>query len=289
LASLLPATLLQTLIDMRYLESAAVLVVRGGPTREPVVPTPAHWRERRPLDTVRQDFWLALVAAQLGEPVGWSSLQDGRLFNDVVPIAGEEHSQTGHGSLAALGLHVEDGFSDDRCDALALLCMRNGDGAASTVATVAALDLTRLDLDILFAPCFYIRPDPEHLRDVQVGVDNQPRAVLFGDPGAPYLRVDPAYTEALPGHKCADRALDELCRQLAAALISVHLDTGDLILIDNFRAVHGRASFVPRYDGTDRWLRKLTVLRDLRRTRRSRFDVDARIIDAFASAGTARR
>jgi L-asparagine oxygenase len=284
LAADLPPSLVDALIGMRYREFPAVLVVRGGPVREPDSPTPRHWRQRHPLDTVRHDFWLALVAAQLGDPVCWSSLQDGRLFNDVLPISGEESSQTGHGSLAMLEFHVEDCFSDDRCDALALLCVRNRDEVTSTVSTVAALDLAALDLDVLFSPRFHIRPDPEHLRGAagRAGAHDPAQPVLFGDPAAPYVRVDPAFTDPLPGDNRARRALTGLCEQFAARLTRLRLAAGDLILIDNFRAVHGRGSFRPRYDGTDRWMRKLTVLRDLRRTRGSRAGVDSRVLNAFA-------
>jgi hypothetical protein len=38
------------------------------------------------------------------------------------------------------------------------------------------------------------------------------------------------------------------------------LRTGDLLVIDNYRAVHGRTPFVPRYDGTGRWLKRSLVI-----------------------------
>jgi L-asparagine oxygenase len=37
------------------------------------------------------------------------------------------------------------------------------------------------------------------------------------------------------------------------------------MIIDNAVAVHGRLPFEARYDGTDRWLEKLLVRRDIRR------------------------
>jgi L-asparagine oxygenase len=33
-----------------------------------------------------------------------------------------------------------------------------------------------------------------------------------------------------------------------------NLQTGEIILIDNLRAVHGRSPFYPKYDGKDRFL-----------------------------------
>ncbi|MBW4720413.1 TauD/TfdA family dioxygenase [Saccharothrix obliqua] len=282
-ADVLPDDLAAALAAMRYRESPSVLVVRGGPVAEPAVPTPVHWRERPAAATVRQDFWLALVASRLGDPVCWSTLQGGRLFHDILPIAGEEHEQTGHGSADVLEFHVEDGFCDHRCDALALLCVRDRDGVASLVAAVDALDLGELDLEVLFEPRFLIRPDPEHLRGVDpASVPVPPRPVLFGDPAAPYLRVDPAYTDPLPGDERAARALEDLCARLAGAMVALPMSPGDLLLVDNYRAVHGRAAFRARYDGTDRWLRKVTVVRDLRRTGR-RAEDDTRVLEPFAA------
>jgi alpha-ketoglutarate-dependent taurine dioxygenase len=41
------------------------------------------------------------------------------------------------------------------------------------------------------------------------------------------------------------------------------LADGDLLVIDNDRAVHGRTPFIPRYDGTDRWLKRALVVTSL--------------------------
>jgi L-asparagine oxygenase len=43
----------------------------------------------------------------------------------------------------------------------------------------------------------------------------------------------------------------------------VILQSGDILVIDNRRAVHGRTPFNPRYDGTDRWLKRALVVTEL--------------------------
>jgi hypothetical protein len=43
----------------------------------------------------------------------------------------------------------------------------------------------------------------------------------------------------------------------------VVLAAGDILVIDNHRAVHGRTPFAPRYDGTDRWLKRALVVQSL--------------------------
>jgi L-asparagine oxygenase len=263
LAAALPPELRAALAELRSRTGAAVLVVRGGPVAEPSVPTPAHWRHA-PTDAVlRHDLWLALLAGPLGQPMCWANLQDGRSFQDVLPIAGEEGQQTGHGSRDELAFHVEDCFSDDRCDLLALIGLRNRAHTPTTVATAAALDPAGLDLEALAANDFRISPDPEHLRGADPRWAAGPVRPVLSATGrsaaALQLRVDPAFSAPLhPGGRAA-AALAGLHAQLSARLVDVALEPGDVLLVDNRRAVHGRAPFRPSYDGNDRWLRKLTV------------------------------
>ena len=56
------------------------------------------------------------------------------------------------------------------------------------------------------------------------------------------------------------------------------VNPGDVVFIDNYLAVHGRGSFIPRYDGTDRWLRKALFTRDLRKSRSVRDGADGRVL-----------
>jgi L-asparagine oxygenase len=41
------------------------------------------------------------------------------------------------------------------------------------------------------------------------------------------------------------------------------LTTGDLLVVDNLLAVHGRSPFAARFDGSDRWLQRAFVVSDL--------------------------
>jgi len=47
------------------------------------------------------------------------------------------------------------------------------------------------------------------------------------------------------------------------AHVGVALDAGDLLVVDNAVAVHGRSAFPARFDGTDRWLQRTFVVPDL--------------------------
>ncbi len=41
------------------------------------------------------------------------------------------------------------------------------------------------------------------------------------------------------------------------------LEAGDLLVVDNAVAVHGRSPFTARFDGLDRWLQRTFVVGDL--------------------------
>ena len=61
----------------------------------------------------------------------------------------------------------------------------------------------------------------------------------------------------------ADDALCALAGATAACHTSVALDAGDLLVVDNTVAVHGRSPFTARFDGTDRWVQRAFVVTDL--------------------------
>ncbi|MEU7228064.1 TauD/TfdA family dioxygenase [Streptomyces chrestomyceticus] len=70
-----------------------------------------------------------------------------------------------------------------------------------------------------------------------------------------------------PLDETAARAFDELREAMLAVLDGAVLEAGDLIVVDNRTAVHGRTAFRPRYDGQDRWLRRCFAVADLRPSR----------------------
>ncbi|MFF0221627.1 guanitoxin biosynthesis L-enduracididine beta-hydroxylase GntD [Streptomyces sp. NPDC004629] len=299
-AAELPRRLRSAVLDYRSSERSATLVVSGLPVDDAALgPTPLD-RTGSSSDTasLRQDIAFFLIAALLGDPVGWATQQDGRLMHDIYPVKEHEHGQIGWGSAETLTWHTEDAFHPLRADYLGLMCLRNPDGVETIVADVADV---RLDDDLralLSQERFVIRPDDAHrltgesaavtgrgaelLRRSRERVeralaDPTPVAVLFGDTDDPYLCVDPYYMAGSQGEE-EQRALDALSVAVDAALTDVVLQPGDICFIDNFRAVHGRKPFMARFDGTDRWLRRLNVARDLRPSRGARLDAEARVI-----------
>jgi L-asparagine oxygenase len=62
----------------------------------------------------------------------------------------------------------------------------------------------------------------------------------------------------------AKASLDAILDALRSRLAGCAMVPGDLLLVDNRRAVHARTGFVPRYDGNDRWLQRVFMIRDVR-------------------------
>jgi L-asparagine oxygenase len=277
-AHLLPPDLADRLSRLRTQRSPAAVLIRGMPL--PLsTPTPAHWRDWKPETTHLHDFWLTLACGQLGDLFSYASLQDGRLVEDLLPIAGLEDAQLGLSSIGGFDLHVDDPFDDDRCDFFGLIAMRNPDRTETMLAAIDDADLSGLDWDVLFEPRFLIRVDSEHLEGM--GITDEVtlrRPVLSGSRSAPDLCLDWAYTDPVPGDDRARAGLADLRARLEAVRISIALEPGDVLLIDNHRLVHGRKPFQARYDGNDRWLRHAMVTLDLDRSRARRSSAEDRVV-----------
>ena len=119
--------------------------------------------------------------------------------------------------------------------------------------------LSRATQRILFEPRFRTAIDQSFLngRANQLG---PPMAVLT-TPHDPVMVFD---EDLMVGtDPAADQALHELGRAVAQCHSEINLTSGDLLIIDNARAVHGRSAYQPRFDGNDRWLQRTFVIEQL--------------------------
>jgi alpha-ketoglutarate-dependent taurine dioxygenase len=102
--------------------------------------------------------------------------------------------------------------------------------------------------------------------------------VLFGSEDRPYLRLDPYFMDPLTEDPEAQKALDAMIAEIDSRLASVVNRPGDVFIADNYRLVHGRKPFHARRDGRDRWLKRINIARDLRKSRSWREAPDSRVI-----------
>lgn len=208
---------------------------------------------------------LLAVMTRLGAPFTFATLYEGRLVQHVAPVPGQEHAQTSGGSKAQLDWHVEDAFSADRCDYVGLLCLRGAADATTLSSTVRASDLDPAAVELLRQPRYGVVPDLAHGDDA----DPVPVAVLEGPGDDVELCVDAIYLRPLDaGDRAAASALAHLHERLGQLSVGHVLVAGDLLVVDNRRAVHARTPFRPRYDGHDRWLLRVMACADGRLHRR---------------------
>ena len=229
-------------------------------------PTPARWNDVDPHRTAEWDVLMLLLAHVVGAPFGWSGQQEGRLVNNIVPSPGHETEQTGASSTVLLEPHTEDAFHPGRCHFLLLGGMRNHDRIGTTISSIREVELEPAEFVELASATVPILPDASYETNPAAGV---PTAVpggnalalptlWVGEDGL-CLRYDPAYTPLDTAPERYRRAYARLSEELARHARTISLDAGEVLMIDNDVIVHGRVPFTPRYDGTDRWLKRINV------------------------------
>ena len=263
----LPRRLRAALTRFRLAEPEdAVIVISGYPVDdEKIGRTPEHWD--RPMEarlpTLEEEIFFVLTGSLLGECIGWSTQQGGRIIHDVMPVKGMEQEQIGIGSEQLIWWHTEDAFHPLAGDYIGLLSLRNRDRVATTVASLEGLELDPEDWQTLFEPHYAIHPDkshrPEaghvvegngnsngndnghHLYDRVEQMHREPPKIplLTGDRRSPYIRIDPYFMDPVADNPRAQRAFEALVKAIDARITDLVLEPGDVCFIDNFKAVHG--------------------------------------------------
>ncbi len=242
--------------------------------------TPVHWNAPKTEYTRLFQFVNFIVTSALGYPYGWQTQQNGSVVSDVLPIKGYEHYQQGFGSISGLTFHTEDPFHTAGADFISLMCMRN---LTNTATTLFPADLAVIPEHIkaeLFKTQFEIIPDESHT-NLTYSNDNMSEeqqksfmefnqikkiAILYGAKDNPYIRIDPEIMLTFNLSKAAKAAYDYICQMIEDAKIEVSLVQGQMIIINNHRLAHGRKAFKAEYNGKDRWLERVLILEDIRKT-----------------------
>lgn len=300
----LPKRVVQQLLRFKYHpEELKYVIIDSLPVDDDAIgPTPSHWKDESTQSTLTHCLIASLYSSVLGDLFSWSTQQDGNMIHDVLPIKGDENEQLGTGSLQDIEWHVEDAFHEFRGDYCTFFCLRNHDNVPTTCGAPDFGNLSKQDIDELFKVQFHIKPDNSHKevnesearrkeREVEECAqvaesyqrmqdwDANPEkiSVLFGNRNDPFIRLDP-YFMSEPDTPAAKRALDNIIKVIDASIQDLALQPGEILLMDNYRMVHGRKKFVPKYDGTDRWMKRINVSRDIRRSASMRATIKSRDI-----------
>ncbi len=261
----LPATAFNAIADFGTdAGRAGALLLRGAPIgtlpATPATPLAASHSGK----DMTSEFTLLTVARALGQPVGYLPEHGGDLVQNIVPVQSAQSRQVSTSSRVELMFHTEAAFHPHRPRYLILLCLRSDPGASTTLSSIREVIpfLESTTLEVLFQPRFRTRPDESYRSNPGfTGELGAPTSILSGHRESPTLVFDADLMVGTDSE--ADEALRSLAHVVSAHQTSVVLESGDLLIIDNTVAVHGRSPFTPRFDGTDRWLQRSFVVADL--------------------------
>ena len=260
-ARAMPAVIHDALVDFASAPpQTGAIVLRGLPIGElPFTPESPTASYTKPLVS---EFTLLTVARRLGQPVGYRPEHGGDLIQNLVPTKSNADRQVSTSSKVQLMFHTEAAFHPHRPKYLLLLCLRGDENAYTTLSSIFEV-LPNLDervIDTLFQPRFRTAIDESYLHG-RSNVLGPPMPVLRGERTRPTMVFD---ADLMVG---IDEEADDALRTLSAAVEAQHtgvaLQAGDLLVVDNNVAVHGRSPYQPRFDGYDRWLQRSMVVADL--------------------------
>ena len=206
----------------------------------------------------------ALFLQHISEMVAYEAEGHGRLFQDIVPNPTLSTAQTSLGSQTELEIHTEQAFSNLRPDFLSLACLRGDPDAFTYILPVQVLivHMTPEEQALLREPLWMTGVDLSFKRAINSmtrykkefleGDLRGPMPILYGPMDAPHLRFDQDLMRGLTVD--ADHMIKKIVEIYYAHRLRHCLSPGEIMIVDNRRAVHGRSPFSPRYDGNDRFL-----------------------------------
>lgn len=251
-------------------EADFVLVKRHMICERDLGPTPVDQKDPTTTRTsLEYEMLVMLYGTILGSVFGWATQQQGHLVNDIIPMAAFAEQQVGASSKIELAWHTEDAYHPGRADFICLFCLRNPTGAPTTVSSLTDI---KSDLELpaeLFEPCVRIAADDAQAAGAEeAGIEDwtesavKPRPILSENGNGLQMCVDPAYMSVASDEEGVRDAVTGFCQAIDEHLTEVVLTPGDVLLLNNHRAVHGRRPFKPTYSGRDRWLKRVNVARN---------------------------
>lgn len=208
-------------------------------------------------ETPGTDQTLETIVSALGQSCGYADEQDGRLYHNIRPVQGEEFRAENTGSVE-FEFHTGNVHHPFRPDYLILIGLRvDHDRQARTriaEGAHAVYLLTEDDLEILQQPSSISGFPSSFTRGDGIARKTHPHQVLRQTTDRWYLRFNSHTTKGVDDR--SQQAAENLIAALESVSEDIELTPGDIVVVDNHCAAHGRTPFAPRYDGIDRWLKR---------------------------------
>jgi len=236
----------------------------------------------------------ALLLMYAGEMIGYEAEGGGQLFQDIVPKPQMSGLQTSSSSSVELEIHTEQAFSDLRPDILALACIRGDPNAITYILPVQKIieHCSPEEIRLLREPMWKI--------GVDLSFKINGSEFVKGDVRGPIPILSPILRDDYDFHDMDDqqlvfdqdlmRGITDESHRLIKKIVDIYyehrighvLEPGEIILIDNRRAVHGRSPFQPKFDGHDRYLIRSFATLDYAKSEYAR-ENNGRVIKAIYS------
>jgi alpha-ketoglutarate-dependent taurine dioxygenase len=74
---------------------------------------------------------------------------------------------------------------------------------------------------------------------------------------------DPVYVDYSKMSQREEIVFKDFFKSVESATFNLSMNEGQVLFIDNYKCAHGRPRFSPGYDGTDRWLKRVQISKDV--------------------------
>jgi L-asparagine oxygenase len=227
----------------------------------------------------------AILINIIGEMIAYEAEGDGRLFQDIVPSKKMAKDQTSLGSNTELEIHTEQAFSNLKPDILSLSCLRGDPGALTYILPVQKIinNLSEEDTALLYLPLWKTGVDMSFKLNGHEFIEGDvrgPLPILQGNKIDPILTFDQDLMSGVD--ETSESMIGKIVNVYYSQRLSHNLTPGEIIFIDNRRAVHGRSPFFPKYDGADRFLVRCFAVFDYEKSKHARLH-GGRMVSAIYS------
>lgn len=209
-----------------------------------------------------------LFLSWISELVSYEAECGGAIFQDIYPIKENERKQISTGSNVELEVHTEQAFSKWRPDYISLSCIRGASDAVTYLLDIKEIEngLSREDWNMLWLPLWTIGIDESFLSLSNNSHNIRgPMSILSELDG---LVFDKDLMKGLTEN--AENLIEKITRIYNEKRVGYILQSGDILIIDNRRMIHGRSKFMPKYDGMDRWVIRCFGMRNLEKSKEVR-------------------
>jgi L-asparagine oxygenase len=234
--------------------------VRGLPLDDDLGPTPSDGG-RSGKATFVTEAVMGNIAQLFGDLYSYATEKKGEIIQNIVPVANREHKRSNEGSRADFLFHTENAYFDFRPDYLLLFGLRadeSGEAATTVAYAKSALELLpNAVVETLRQPLYRIAAPESFLDTHGRRLWSNATPIIFGSAHRPETRVN--FNGVLALTPIAAAALEEFQDALDAVTMKFVLQPGELLIIDNRKAVHGRTAFNATFGPQARWLQRAYV------------------------------